>query len=135
MTIADIRKQATDKMAKSVETLKHDLAKVRTGRAHTGLIDHLAEVGARVAGVAPEPDDWHGSMATTPADLAPFTADDLDEARSRLRRLAQLWEVRLRAMSDEQLDAKTSDAWTFRQVAFHVAESNYYADAVGDLSS
>src|SRR5438128_3636146 len=41
MTIADIRKQATDKMAKSVETLKHDLAKVRTGRAHTGLIDHL----------------------------------------------------------------------------------------------
>jgi ribosome recycling factor len=28
-------------MGKSVETLKHDLAKVRTGRAHTGLIDHL----------------------------------------------------------------------------------------------
>jgi ribosome recycling factor len=28
-------------MAKSIDTLKHDLAKVRTGRAHTGLIDHL----------------------------------------------------------------------------------------------
>jgi ribosome recycling factor len=41
VTIQDIKKQATDKMAKSVETLKHDLAKVRTGRAHTGLIDHL----------------------------------------------------------------------------------------------
>ncbi|HUL55818.1 MAG TPA: ribosome recycling factor [Usitatibacter sp.] len=41
MSIADIRKQATEKMAKSIETLKHDLAKVRTGRAHTGLIDHL----------------------------------------------------------------------------------------------
>ena len=41
MNIADIRKQATEKMGKSVETLKHDLAKVRTGRAHTGLIDHL----------------------------------------------------------------------------------------------
>jgi ribosome recycling factor len=41
MNIADIRKQATDKMAKSVEALKHDLAKIRTGRAHTGLIDHL----------------------------------------------------------------------------------------------
>ncbi|HUP98294.1 MAG TPA: ribosome recycling factor [Usitatibacter sp.] len=41
MTIQDIKKQATDKMAKSVETLKHDLSKVRTGRAHTGLIDHL----------------------------------------------------------------------------------------------
>ena len=41
MSIGEIRKQATEKMAKSVETLKHDLAKVRTGRAHTGLIDHL----------------------------------------------------------------------------------------------
>ena len=41
MTIADIRKQATDKMAKSVDALKHDLAKVRTGRAHTGLLDHI----------------------------------------------------------------------------------------------
>jgi ribosome recycling factor len=41
MGIGDIKKQATEKMAKSVETLKHDLAKVRTGRAHTGLIDHL----------------------------------------------------------------------------------------------
>jgi ribosome recycling factor len=41
MSIADIKKQATDKMAKSVETLKHDLSKVRTGRAHTGLIDHI----------------------------------------------------------------------------------------------
>jgi ribosome recycling factor len=39
--IADIKKQATEKMAKSVETLKHDLAKVRTGRAHAGLLDHL----------------------------------------------------------------------------------------------
>ncbi|HSN20388.1 MAG TPA: ribosome recycling factor, partial [Usitatibacter sp.] len=28
-------------MAKSLETLKHDLAKIRTGRAHTGLIDHI----------------------------------------------------------------------------------------------
>src|SRR5260221_11750486 len=41
MTIAEIRKTATEKMAKSIDTLKHDLAKVRTGRAHAGLIDHL----------------------------------------------------------------------------------------------
>src|SRR2546430_532337 len=41
MSIAEIKKQATDKMAKSIETLKHDLAKVRTGRAHAGLIDNL----------------------------------------------------------------------------------------------
>ena len=41
MNIAEIKKQAADKMAKSIETLRHDLAKIRTGRAHTGLIDHL----------------------------------------------------------------------------------------------
>jgi ribosome recycling factor len=39
--IADIKKTAETKMAKSVEALKHDLQKVRTGRAHTGLLDHL----------------------------------------------------------------------------------------------
>jgi len=37
----DIKKQAADKMAKSIDTLKNNLAKVRTGRAHTGLLDHL----------------------------------------------------------------------------------------------
>jgi ribosome recycling factor len=41
MSIGDIRKQATEKMAKSVETLKHDLAKVRTGRAHPGILDSI----------------------------------------------------------------------------------------------
>ncbi len=41
MNIAEIKKQAGDKMGKSVETLKHNLAKVRTGRAHPGLVDHL----------------------------------------------------------------------------------------------
>jgi ribosome recycling factor len=41
MTIGEIKKQATEKMAKSLESLKHDLAKVRTGRAHAGLLDHL----------------------------------------------------------------------------------------------
>ncbi len=41
MNIADIKKQAAEKMAKSIETLRHDLAKIRTGRAHTGLIDHI----------------------------------------------------------------------------------------------
>ena len=39
--MADIKKQAAEKMAKSIETLKHNLAKVRTGRAHAGLLDHL----------------------------------------------------------------------------------------------
>jgi ribosome recycling factor len=39
--IADIKKTAEQKMTKTVEALKHDLGKVRTGRAHTGLLDHL----------------------------------------------------------------------------------------------
>ncbi|HVN34554.1 MAG TPA: ribosome recycling factor [Casimicrobiaceae bacterium] len=39
--IADIKKSAEQKMQKSVEALKHDLSKVRTGRAHTGLLDHI----------------------------------------------------------------------------------------------
>jgi ribosome recycling factor len=39
--IADVKKSAEQKMQKSVETLKTDLGKVRTGRAHTGLLDHI----------------------------------------------------------------------------------------------
>jgi ribosome recycling factor len=41
MTIADIRNSAEQKMSKTVEALKHDLAKIRTGRAHPGLLDHI----------------------------------------------------------------------------------------------
>jgi ribosome recycling factor len=41
MAIADIRKTAEQKMQRSVETLKSDYQKVRTGRAHTGLLDHV----------------------------------------------------------------------------------------------
>ncbi len=39
--IADVKKSAEQKMQKSVETLKTDLGKVRTGRAHAGLLDHV----------------------------------------------------------------------------------------------
>ena len=39
--IADIKKSAEQKMQKSLEALKLDLGKVRTGRAHTGLLDHI----------------------------------------------------------------------------------------------
>ncbi len=41
MAIADIKNNDEQKMQKSLETLKTDLAKVRTGRAHTGLLDHI----------------------------------------------------------------------------------------------
>jgi ribosome recycling factor len=39
--IADLKKNTEAKMHKSVEAFKSDLAKVRTGRAHTGLLDHV----------------------------------------------------------------------------------------------
>ena len=49
MTIAEIRKSTEQKMLKSIDALKHDLAKIRTGRAHTGLLDHITV-------------DYYGSM-------------------------------------------------------------------------
>jgi ribosome recycling factor len=39
--IADVKKTAEQKMKKTVETLRADLGKIRTGRAHTGLLDHV----------------------------------------------------------------------------------------------
>ena len=39
--IDDIKKDAADRMAKSVESLSHELAKIRTGRAHPSLLDHI----------------------------------------------------------------------------------------------
>ncbi|MBU6504106.1 MAG: ribosome recycling factor [Betaproteobacteria bacterium] len=39
--IADVKKSAEQKMQKSLETLKADLGKVRTGRAHAGILDHV----------------------------------------------------------------------------------------------
>jgi hypothetical protein len=97
------------------------------------LVDHLAELEARLAGRPTEPDHWHASAITTPADLAAFTPDDLDEARSRLRRLALIWDVRLRSLSEQQLNERAGDAWTLRQLAFHLAQSAFYADSVGVL--
>lgn len=39
--IADVRKSAEQKMQKSLEALKTDFGKVRSGRPHTGLLDHI----------------------------------------------------------------------------------------------
>jgi ribosome recycling factor len=41
MTIADIKKTAETKMGKSIEAFKNELQKVRTGRAHPGLLDQV----------------------------------------------------------------------------------------------
>ncbi|WP_297458566.1 ribosome recycling factor [Ferrovum sp.] len=63
--ISDIKKTTEQKMAKSVETLKADLAKVRTGRAHAGLLDHV-----RV--------DYYG----TPTPLSQVASVNLMDART-----------------------------------------------------
>ena len=39
--IAELRKSTEQRMQKSLEALKSDLGKVRTGRAHTGILDHV----------------------------------------------------------------------------------------------
>jgi ribosome recycling factor len=41
MVIADLKKTTEQKMDKSLQSFKNDLGKVRTGRAHTGLLDHV----------------------------------------------------------------------------------------------
>jgi len=50
MSIADIKKTAEQKMARSVEALKSELHKVRTGRAHPGILDqvHIEYYGSMV---------------------------------------------------------------------------------------
>jgi len=74
--IPEVKKSAEQKMHKSLEALKADLGKVRTGRAHTGILDHitvdyygtptpLAQVAnltlidARTIGISP----WEKKMA------------------------------------------------------------------------
>ena len=39
--INDVKKTADSKMQKSLEAFKNNLGKVRTGRAHTGILDHV----------------------------------------------------------------------------------------------
>lgn len=39
--LADIKKDAQTRMGKSLETLRHELAKIRTGRAHPSLLEHV----------------------------------------------------------------------------------------------
>lgn len=41
MIVAELKKTTEQKMQKSLDALKHDLQKIRTGRAHTGLLDHI----------------------------------------------------------------------------------------------
>jgi len=99
------------------------------------MIDHLAQLEARLAGVPSLPDEWHASAITTLADMAPFSRGDLDEAGSRLRRLAQIWRIRLGSVQQSKMDASEGDDYTPREIAFCAVESGEYADAIGSLGA
>lgn len=62
MNIADLKKTSEAKMQKSVEALKNNLAKIRTGRAHAGMLD-----GVQV--------EYYGSMVGLPS-VANLTLSD-----------------------------------------------------------
>jgi ribosome recycling factor len=83
MTIADIRKGAEQKMQKSVEALKHDLTKIRTGRAHPGLLDHIHV-------------DYYGSMVP----LAQVAQVGLGDARTIT---VQPWEKKMVAVVEKAI--------------------------------
>ncbi|WP_240941981.1 DinB family protein [Planosporangium thailandense] len=99
------------------------------------LLDHLAEIECRLAGQPTIPDRWHGRMVTTDADFARFTEVDLDEATSRLGRLAACYRARLTGLDPDLLDRRpAAGGWTLREVVHHVANVTYYARVVGDLT-
>ena len=102
-------------------------------RINDHLIDHLHEVEALLAGAEPIPDEWHGRTVTLEADWPPVTEADLDEARSRLRRLARTYLLRYAAAGPAEWDAPRGDAWTLREIAEHVSHVHVYAEYVGRL--
>ena len=97
MSVADTKKGVEQKMQRSIEAFKNDLAKIRTGRAHTGLLDHvqvdyygsmvpisqvanLTLVDARTIGVQPWKRTWSRRSRrpfARPTCLNPATAGDL----------------------------------------------------------
>jgi hypothetical protein len=97
------------------------------------MVDHLAQLECHIAEIPTLPDQWHASRITTPADRAPFGREDLDEARSRLSRLSQIWTIRLQSVPPDALDRAEGDGYTPREMAFCAAGSTYYADAIGVL--
>jgi hypothetical protein len=104
-------------------------------RFNDHMIDHLAQLQAELAGIPTVPDTWQASRITTGADLAPFTLEDLAEARNRFERLAGMWRATLMTIPAEKMDAAKGDDYTPRELAFHTLESIDYANHVGDLSA
>jgi hypothetical protein len=98
------------------------------------LVDHLAQIEALLVGAPTEQDHWRASSVTLGSDLAAFTEPDLNEARERLIRLAQVYSIRLSSLPDEAWDAPRGADWTIRQIVEHVAPA-WYAEQVGDLTA
>lgn len=98
------------------------------------MIDHLTQLQAHIAGVESPPDRWHASAITTPGDLARFEVEDVNEARSRLERLALLWRLALNGVPAAALDHAEGGAYTPREIAFCAVESAEYADALGKMA-
>jgi hypothetical protein len=99
------------------------------------LVDHLAQLEVLLAGAEPIADTWHGRSVTLATDWAPFTEADLNEARNRLRRLGQVYALRLDSLDEAALDASRGQAWTIRQIVEHVAGVTWYAEQVGRLGA
>lgn len=99
------------------------------------LIDHLAEIECRLAGRPTLPDEWHGRRVTLDADFARFTEIELDEATSRLNRLAVSYQARLSGVAASVLDDRPdADTWTLREVVHHVANVTVYATMMGRIT-
>lgn len=103
-------------------------------RFNDHMIDHLAQLQAELIGQPTIPDTWQASRFTSPADMAPFTADDLVEARNRFERLAGMWRATLATIPADKMDVAKGDDYTPRELAFHTLESMDYANYLGDLS-
>jgi hypothetical protein len=98
------------------------------------LIDHLTEIECRLAGQPTLPDKWHGRMVTLEADFARFTEIDLDEATSRLRRLAACYQARISQLDASDLDARPAkEVWTIREIVHHVSGVTAYAEMMEAL--
>ena len=89
MNIAEIKKSADQKMHKSLEALKHDLGKIRTGRAHAGILDHVMV-------------DYYGTPTPIPqvANVSVIDARTLGVTP---------WDKKLIAAVDKALSAKEAD--------------------------
>jgi hypothetical protein len=75
---------------------------------------------------------WPGTARD--ADFARFTEIDLDEATSRLNRLASCYQALLHDRDAAFLDARpATDIWTVREVVHHVSNVTAYAEMIGPL--